>query len=189
MGLLDRGRDAFGSWARGLFDYDSSSPLPPPATVREDDYLRRKTYKELQEEGWVAPSSEHGAGSYGSVSGYGDDLYEYEKPSDSWWDENKGKLAEGLAGIEDDTPQETKLTGLPSIDPAIATQRGYSPVPADLVSSQRTFGRSSTITAAQARKMANDQMLAYWAAQQAGLGLLSLIPNQRQITTQTLFSA
>jgi len=78
---------------------------------------------------------------------------------------------------------------LPSIDPAIATQRGYSPVPADLVSSQRTFGRSSTITAAQARKMANDQMLAYWAAQQAGLGLLSLIPNQRQITTQTLFSA
>ena len=189
MGLLDRGRDTFGSWAKGLFDYDSSSPLPPPATTTEDGYLRRKTYKELEEEGWVPPSPEHGAGSFGSVSGHGDDQYEgYEKPS-KWWEENKEKIAEGLAKIGDDTPQETKLAALPSISPVVGRQRGGFDVAADLVSSRKTFGRKATVTAEQYRQMAHDRMLANWAARQAGIGLLSLIPNQKQITTQTLFSS
>ena len=154
-----------------LFDFDSIIPDPiPEATTRDGGPLRRKTYKELEAEGFTSDPPRHGPGSYGASSGYEDDPLQ---------------ALEGLSEVGK-TSQKSKLADLVEIPVHMGKLRGGKQVGAGLVSSQDTYGRDSVYTAHMLRQMAHDQ----WLKQLLGAELMSSFSllGKEPLSTQRLFA-
>tara|TARA_R110000824_G_scaffold267097_1_gene456049 strand:- start:5360 stop:5965 length:606 start_codon:yes stop_codon:yes gene_type:complete len=173
-----------------LFDFDSIIPDPiPEATTRDGGPLRRKTYKELEAEGFTSDPPRHGPGSYGASSGYEDDplqAYDPEERSGSSWDwDEVGEALEGLSEVGK-TSQKSKLADLVEIPVHMGKLRGGKQVGAGLVSSQDTYGRDSVYTAHMLRQMAHDQ----WLKQLLGAELMSSFSllGKEPLSTQRLFA-
>tara|TARA_R110002012_G_C11668398_1_gene612805 strand:+ start:1422 stop:2027 length:606 start_codon:yes stop_codon:yes gene_type:complete len=191
LSKLGGSRGSGSSWKwNDLFDFDSIIPDPiPEATTRDaEGNLRRKTYKELEAEGFTSDTPRHGPGSYGASSGYEDDpLKEYD-PEEPWWKKiDKKKLGEALEGLAEQEPaQKGKLSSLPDVPVKLGSVKGGKQVGAGLVSSQDKYERDSVLTAHMLRQMAHDQ----WMKQLIGAEVMSAFSllGQEPLSTQRLFA-